>query len=249
MAIAMQGPDMGGGFFRGFGLGYKVVTGEPVTAMITTTRDTTLSDGNTIHTEDTSTEYRDSQGRVRRELQFKLITPATGAKDGRLVLIMDPVAGKRYVLNPQKKTAHEMPLRFPMGPHGMNVTTNGGAQISGREGPATKIDQDVITESLGTKTILGLPAVGTKVTRTIPAGQIGNANPIVVTTERWMSSALQIPLSIVHTDPMIGTMTTTVTSLTRGNPDPSLFQLPSDYTVETGRGGDIMYMTPPPPKP
>lgn len=248
MAIAVQGPGFGGAFFHErFGEG-RVVTGEPMTATITSTRDTTLSDGNTIHTEDTSTEYRDSQGRVRREVRFKLITPATGAKDGTLVIIMDPVAGKRYVLNPQKKTAHEMPLRPPMPPPGANVTADGGVQVSDAEGPAAGMNQNknVTTESLGAKTILGLQAVGTKVTRTIPAGQIGNAKPIVVTTERWMSSELQIPLSIVHTDPMMGTMTTTVTSITRGEPDPSLFQVPADYTVETGRRGDVMYMGPAP---
>jgi hypothetical protein len=247
MAIAVQGPGFGGAFFHErFGEG-SVVTGEPMTATITSTRDTTLSDGNTIHNEDTSTEYRDSQGRVRRELQFKLITPATGAKDGTLVIIMDPVAGKRYVLNPQKKTVHEMPLRPPRS--GVTVTTGAGMQVSDAE-PAVSAkmnqNENVSSESLGTKSILGLQAVGTKVTRTIPAGQIGNAKPIVVTTERWMSSELQIPLSIVHSDPMMGTMTTTVTSITRGEPDPSLFQVPSDYTVETGRRGDVMHMGPTP---
>ncbi len=249
-AIALQGPGFGGAFFHErFGEG-KVVTGEPMTATITTTRDTTLSDGNTIHTEDTSTEYRDSQGRVRREVQFKLITPATGAKDGTLVIITDPVAGKRYVLNPQKKTVHEMPLRPPAPPPGAGNNT--GAQVQSSDaGPVAtaNLNQNVTTESLGTKTILGLQAVGTKVTRTIPAGQIGNAKPIVVTTERWMSTELQIPLSVVHTDPMMGTLTTTVTSLTRGEPDPSLFQVPSDYTVESGPRGNIMYMSPVAPKP
>ncbi len=78
-----------------------------MTATVTVTHDHAVSDGNTIHTENTSTEYRDSQGRVRREVPFKLVTPSTGATQGTMVIIMDPVAGKRYVLNPQNKTAHE----------------------------------------------------------------------------------------------------------------------------------------------
>jgi hypothetical protein len=80
------------------------------------------------------------------------------------------------------------------------------------------------------------------VTSTIPAGQIGNAKPISVVTERWVSTDLQIPLAMTHSDPMMGTMTSTVTSVTRGEPDASLFQVPSDYKVEAGRPGDVMYM-------
>jgi hypothetical protein len=238
----MQGPagGMGGGafFHEEVGLGDKVVTGAPMTATITVIHDQTLSDGNTIHNENQSTEYRDSSGRVRKEVPFKLMTPATGATEGTMIVIMDPVAGKRYILNPQKKTAHEMPLH-PPGPR----EANGNNANTGRgEGPVWQ-GENVASESLGTKTILGLPATGTRVTRTIPAGQIGNAKAISVVTERWVSTDLQIPVSTTHTDPMMGNMTTTVTSITRGDPDASLFQVPADYKIEAGRHGDMLYMT------
>ena len=233
----MQGPGggMGGAFFhQEIGLGDKVVTGAPMTATITVTHDQTLSDGNTIHNENQSTEYRDSQGRVRKEVPFKLMTPATGATEGTMVIIMDPVAGKHYILNPQKKTAHEMPPRPPKPPDAP----------AGEPGPMWKGGaNNVTTESLGTKTILGLAATGTRVTRTIPAGEIGNAKAISVVSERWVSTDLQIPLSTTHTDPMMGNMTTTVTSVTRGEPDASLFQVPSDYKIEAGKHGDMLYMT------
>ncbi len=248
MVITMQGPHMGGAFFHEeVGLeNHKVVTGAPMTATVTVVHDSTLSDGNTIHTEQQSTEYRDSQGRVRREVPFKLVTTATGATQGRMVIITDPVAGKRYVLNPQKKTAHEMPLGPPRPPRG-NTEGEPAVRIGpdGASGEAVgvKMDQDVSTESLGTKSILGLQATGTRVTRTIPAGQIGNAKPINVVTERWVSTDLQIPLSMTHTDPMMGTMTSTVTSISRGGQDASLFQVPSDYKIESGKPGDMLYMT------
>jgi hypothetical protein len=234
--MGMPGPGgMGGAFFHEeVGLdSHKVVTGAPMTATVSVTHDQTLSDGNTIHTDNQSTEYRDSQGRVRREVPFKLATPATGVTEGTMIVISDPVAGKRYVLNPQKKTAHEMPLHPPKPPHG---NANG-------EPPARPGMGNVTTEQLGTKTILGLTATGTRMTRTIPAGQIGNTKAISVVTERWVSNDLQIPLSMTHNDPMMGTMTSTVTSVTRGEPDASLFQVPSDYKIETGKPGDMMYMT------
>ena len=79
-------------------------------------------------------------------------------------------------------------------------------------------------------------------TRTIPAGKIGNEKPIVVVTERWFSTDLQLPLTTTHTDPMMGTVTTNLTNINRTAPDASLFQVPSDYKTETGKPGDMVYM-------
>ena len=66
--------------------------------------------------------------------------------------------------------------------------------------------------------------------------------PIEVVTERWYSNDLQMPLMMTHNDPMMGTVTTNLTNITRAEPDPSLFQVPSDYKIETGKAGDMMYM-------
>ena len=72
-----------------------------------------LADGNRIHNESQSRVYRDAEGRVRREVGLDLATPATGNVKRNLVVIIDPVAGKRYMLNPDNKTAREMPMRGP----------------------------------------------------------------------------------------------------------------------------------------
>ena len=79
-------------------------------------------------------------------------------------------------------------------------------------------------------------------TRTIPAGEMGNEKPISVVTERWYSPELQIAVMTVHTDPMMGTVTTKLANVTQGAPDASLFQVPSDYTVQTGKRGDPMFV-------
>jgi hypothetical protein len=230
--LSMHGPGGGAFFHEEIGEGQKVVTGAPMTTVVEVTHDSTLQDGNTIHTQNQSTIYRDSEGRVRREVPFEFMTPTTGSTKGTMIIIMDPVAGTRYVLNPQNKTAHSMPLHPPKPPAG---TPEGE--------PSAKVaDANTATVDLGTKSILGLQSTGTRVTRTIPAGQIGNAKVIEVVTERWMSTDLQIPMSMTHTDPMMGTMSTQVTSVTRGEPSASLFQVPSDYKVVNGKQGDMMYM-------
>ncbi len=236
MLMTMHGPGPGaGGFMMHDEIGEgKVVTGVPLSADLVVTRDTTLADGNRIHTENQTKVYRDADGRVRREIGFELNTPTTGAAKRNMIVITDPVAGKRYVLNPQNKTAHVMPLHPP-------TKWQGPPPPDGEASPASTTD-NVNREQLGTKTISGLQAQGTRVTRTIPAGKIGNEKPIQVVTERWYSTDLQLPITTTHIDPMMGTMTSNLTNINRSAPDASLFQVPSDYTIETGKQGDVMYM-------
>ena len=236
--MMMHGLGPGGPVFhQEFGEGFenKVVTGVPMSGDIVVTRDTTLVDGNHIHNQTQTKVYRDADGRVRREVGFELNTPTTGSAKRNMIIITDPVAGKRYALNPQNKTAHVMPLHPPKHGQGPPPPPDGEA------GPMHD-NANVTREPLGTKTINGLQATGTRVTRTIPAGKIGNENPIQVVTERWYSTDLQVPLTTTHTDPMMGTVTTSLANINRAAPDASLFQVPSDYKVETSEKGDIMYM-------
>jgi len=214
-----------------FGEG-KTITGSPLSGDIVTSRDTTLADGNRIHNESTTKVYRDAQGRVRRDVGVDLATPATGNVKRSMVVISDPPAGKRYMLNPDNKTAREMPMHGPKHQGEEHMKAMGGPA---EPGPITK-------EQMGTKSVNGIQAEGVRVTRTIPAGAIGNDKPIEVVTERWYSTDLQIAVMTVHTDPMMGTVTTKLVNVTRGDPDASLFQVPSDYKVEVGKPNEPMYM-------
>jgi hypothetical protein len=98
-------------------------------------------------------------------------------------------------------------------------------------------DGSLKQEDLGTQTINGVMATGTRYTHTIPAGQIGNEKPIVAVSEHWYSDDLQIVVKSTRTDPRFGTTTYTVTNIQRTEPAATLFTVPADYTVQTGRGG------------
>jgi hypothetical protein len=91
------------------------------------------------------------------------------------------------------------------------------------------------TESLGTQTIEGVTAEGTRATLTIPAGDIGNTLPIEIVDETWYSSELQINVMTKHRDPRSGETTYRLTNISRSEPDRSLFEIPSDYTVAEGK--------------
>ena len=101
-------------------------------------------------------------------------------------------------------------------------------------------DADTTKSDLGTQTIEGVPAHGTRVTRTIPAGQIGNVQPIVITTESWYSPDLKVLVMSKSNDPRMGETTYKLTNIQRSEPSPSLFQPPDDYTVKD-QPGEIFF--------
>jgi hypothetical protein len=235
--------------FVGFeaGLGGKVVTGAPFTATISVQRTQLLADGNQINRTTTGTIARDSQGRVRRDMTLPAIGAWTTVSQGapHVIFINDVVSGAQYILEPDRKIAHEIrPFR-------------GGKRIRIETNLAPPEDAgNVTTTSLGTQTINGVVAQGTRYTRTIPAGAIGNEKPIVVSTERWYSPDLQMYVLTKTTDPMRGNSVRQLTNIQMGEPDPSLFEVPSDYTVKKGkvltirrgrRLGAGPSMPPPPP--
>jgi hypothetical protein len=109
-------------------------------------------------------------------------------------------------------------------------------------------DAEVNRESLGTQTIEGVEAEGTRVTYTIAAGKIGNERPIVTVNERWYSPELQTVVLSKNSDPRMGETTYRLTNISRDEPDPSLFQVPADYTVKEGGFGFRMEGPPEPPR-
>jgi len=210
---------------QGFAAGFndKVVAGAPYSATISTQTSQTLPDGNQIQRTTTGTVARDSQGRTRRDVTLKSIGPwaASGNAAPHFVLINDVVAGASYALQPDLKTAQKLPQR------------------SGRKNKngAREDRNNVVTTPLGSQTISGLVAEGTRYTRTIPAGAIGNEKPIVITTERWYSSDLQTVVMTRRSDPRTGETVFTLSNIQRAEPDASLFQVPADFTVTQGRPG------------
>ncbi len=233
----------------------KVITGSPYSAQATTETTQVLSDGNRIARKETAQVYRDSVGRMRRDLAVNAIGPwsSTGGPQ-QMVSIFDPVAGVNYMLNVQEKKAYKMvpPPKPPAGsgematadrifvgrPTADRIFVAGGG--TGGPGPMmTFVEKDAETgnrsqESLGTQEIAGVQAQGTRTTETIPAGKIGNERPIIVTDERWYSPDLKVDVLVKHSDPRMGTVVYQLTNISREEPDASLFQVPADYTVVNG---------------
>lgn len=106
---------------------------------------------------------------------------------------------------------------------------------------------NAVKESLGKQVIEGIEAEGTRVTITIPAGEIGNERPIQIVSEQWYSSELGTLVMSRHSDPRSGETTYRLTNINRAEPAKSLFEVPAGYTVSEGLPG-IMKQAPFAPK-
>jgi hypothetical protein len=239
----------------------QLVKGAPFSAEAVTETTQTLADGNRIVQRTSSKQYRDSEGRERREE-----TSSMGA-----IFISDPVAHVNYTLHPDTRTAEKGPL-FPgakftkvysAGGYGPVVKTfffNGrGIDPQTPASPAIDLPGGAVVipsgnsgqvEQLGTLPVEGVPAQGTRVTTTIPAGQIGNDRPINVVSERWYSPDLQLTVMTKFSDPRSGETVYRLTNIVRVEQSRALFEIPSDYTVALNpvlnlNGGAVRLRIPP----
>ena len=108
----------------------------PFSGVGTTEIVTTLADGNRIVRTNTMKYYRDSRGRTRTEYSLAAIGPFTPDQAQSVVMITDPVEGKRYVLNSAKKRADIFPLDFRTAK--AVAGEKGATGENNAEGPVTK---------------------------------------------------------------------------------------------------------------
>jgi hypothetical protein len=247
-ARMMQGPGGPGGF-GGRGaemMGGRVVAGAPFTGTEVLTIQEKFADGNSVNTTTTALKARDSQGRTYTS---ETITPAasTGQAPYTRVTILDPVAGFRYELNSATMVAVQtrMPKMRTEPPASASSTAPGNARGATREaqlGTVTRGNGAVVTTSSnGTATVNGVLATHTLVTEVIPAGAIGNAQPITTTRTTYVSPDLKLPVQIKTVDPRFGTSDMELTNISTGEPSAALFAVPTGYTIkkagpEMGRG-------------
>lgn len=163
------------------------IKGAPYSADAVTEMTQTLPDGSHIVNRSASTLFRDSEGRERREESIaRLGAWNAEGEPARAVFISDPVAKVTYSLDANAHTAQKMPLPVagPMDAGKMTVRAFGGGEMppppAGRHQVMIYSERTVTTtgassakspakvEQLGTQTIEGVQAQGTRTTVTIP---------------------------------------------------------------------------------
>ena len=198
--------------------GDRFVPNAPFSAEIVIENTRRLFDGSTVTKASRGAVYRDKEGRTRREQPLENIGGFSVVGEGNLpqtlVFINDFPGKTHYFLDPNRRIARKRPLpeNRPLPPE-----------------PESKVGK---TESLGTKTIEGVPVEGTRTTFEIPAGQIGNDKPIAVTTEKWFSPELQIVVYSRHVDPIAGEHIFRLVNIRKTEPAADLFVVPGDFRIE-----------------
>ena len=241
----------------------EAVAGAPYSATAVTLIVQPLADGNRIVRESTAQISRDAKGRTRREQGMAMFGPVVnvpGAGDMRSVQISDPESGTMIMLDLGTRTAHKMPgprvmvanrgvavgsgvsvEKFEMavpaphpGGHAGNMIFSRRAAVAGMQ-----VNEPVV-EQLGTQFMEGVTVEGVRTTVTIPAGQIGNEQPIHIVSERWTSPDLKVLVMSRQSDPRFGETTYRLTNLSRVDPAPELFEIPADFTVVDAEKGRRM---------
>jgi hypothetical protein len=87
----------------------SVVKNSPYSAEAVTETVQTLADGNRITRKNTVVQYRDSEGRTRREFEIQSIGRIGDVEAGKSVSIDDPVSKTHYSLDLKNKTAFKTP--------------------------------------------------------------------------------------------------------------------------------------------
>lgn len=88
-----------------------------------------------------------------------------------------------------------------------------------------------VSRDLGARDFNGVKAEGRQRSYEIPAGEVGNRNPIVVADETWYSPELQVTVYAKHSDPRSGDYVYRLEGIKRGEPDAALFAVPADYQL------------------
>lgn len=244
--------------------GGKIVKNAPYSAQAVSEKVQSLSDGNQITVRNVSTFYRDSAGRTRREmtgddgeLRNIMIRDADG-----VTYVLRPrdktatrigARGEMAAAAREKARERIEQLRkegkLPAGAAAREaIIVKRVEQATGEAGHGHGLGMRIagafadrewsskaVTRELGSREFGGIKAEGKMRSYEIPAGELGNRNPIVVTHETWYSPELQLSVYTKHSDPRTGENTYRLENLKREEPAASLFAVPSDYTVTDAR--------------
>jgi len=144
------------------------------------------------------------------------------------VVITDPVGGFKYVLNTDTKIAHRSSTQVQAPP----ATDDPWKVARWAFNVPGVVETSPKLEPLGTRLIGGLTVEGRRITNNIPKTEHAEAQEDV--NECWYSPELQMMVlrQLRHTS--MGESTTRLENIDRSDPDPLLFQVPPEYTIEDG---------------
>jgi hypothetical protein len=204
----------------------RLVLGSPYSALGISRTVTTLPDGNRIVRQNTIRQWRASDGRTRSEFSLSSIGGVRPLEINTTVTVIDdPEARERYLLQPANKVAVTMPII----PCHLSAGLEPDLSV-GPPRPASPPMNVTAPVKLGERNVNGETAAGSRVEATIPAGAIGNKQPINMSAEQWYGKELQVVVEATYRDPRTGETRYRLSDIHRTEPDAGLFRVPDSYT-------------------
>ncbi len=203
----------------------RLVTGAPYSALGTSETVTTLPDGNRIVRLNRVRMWRDSNGRTRAEYSLSSIGGALPLEvNSTVTIIDDPATRTRYMLQPSEKVAVAVPI------------TPCRVEEPSRSTPPPNVTRPL---NLGERELDGERVSGSRIESTIPAGAIGNEQPITMSAEQWYGQELQVVVEATYVDPRTGETRYRLRDIKRQEPDAKLFKVPKDYSRTPASDGTV----------
>jgi len=194
------------------GIGIPTVPGVPFSATVVIETDRVLDDGSVFTRRTVNLIARDSKGRTHNEVRRLMPESFHGSPELMEVRLFDPETRLRTIYFPATHLAHQVVL--PAQP-----------KVAGS--PNRWVSQ----EDLGSSTLNGLEAKGTRRTFAVSAAGSSAGNPVEVVDEFWNSAELHLTLLVHHIDPRGSEQTTGVSGIKREEPPAAMFELPQGYKI------------------
>jgi hypothetical protein len=195
----------------------------PLMAVVNTQTSRILADGTRLDQKTLSAIARDAHGRIFNEKRALEPVSATATPPILTIHIYDPQSRTNTFIDPVNQAAWQNTLLRPPSTVPPEV---GSIPLTGNS-PASPYVKE---EDLGTRRMEGVDVHGIRDTQTIPTETAGGKE-LTVVDEYWYSEDLRLNMLVIHKDPRTGEQTTTVTQLSRSEPDPAIFEIPSGYRV------------------
>jgi len=210
---------------------FPAVTDKPFHAEVNARKIETKPDGKQITYESHGVLARDSNGRV---LQEGLPSPNVAVSGGTTSTILTAkVTDPTSKLELRWDEMTKMVLKMRPLPHQISTTPE-PLDACEREEGRTRAYPNGSTqriESLGERTIQGIPTRGCRVYSFIPAQPGASDQPRTITDDSWTSTEMGVCLLRIHHDPNHEDETVQLDNIVLGEPEVAMFQPPADYKV------------------
>jgi hypothetical protein len=214
----------------------------PFSAKLLIERKTLQANEATPPTISSASICRNGVGIMRTE---KIIYDSAGVSV-TIIQILDPNTRLSYTLDPKHRLAHRASL--DQKPFGIAFTGNPALIADFNYGLSTEYWMRSIagitvqhlglgsygdSVPVGEQDIAGFHVVGSQQTETLPKGK---QDPDRISVTTWYSAVLRSTIVLKISDSREGERTMTLTNIQIGEPEPSLFQIPSNYKVVDEQG-------------